>query len=501
MKRLKWLGAFAALLWLGSLMPTGCVAPLPPASNDGVTIPATSRSTSGPTSSPTTPPTNTPVPTSGPTDTPSPTPKPLPSPMSTATKPTPSPDPLPTATEVQSSQTIAPSPTMDPATTTPASPTPLPTPAPTVASTDFVPVPPEGRSFASLDDFWAGSAEWMLEAADVGLPAGESDTVHRGAGEFWSYLHASYESAGVVDSCGAPAPFPGCVTLWKSHDGGLTFSLEAPVCLFPCGTCPCDSGRDHTGQQQYPRVFFGGDRAYMVYEWGAATYLRTSPDGVHWSSEAHVPETGQWDSTTRPCTETEAIGEHPNIYDETEFGDCLVGAPPGIYAEGNYLFVFVGLGRDPGHMGCYVGGKASVPGAQAALAGLRKCASNPLFGAENGYGPVEAHGAEANPYFEFRTISSADVVRVGERYYMAYEGVRGPSDPAMVDDQFALGLARSLGPAIDGPWERYPDNPIITDVANNWGIGHGDLVIVGPATYLYTAASQTTRGRYVLVRR
>jgi len=233
----------------------------------------------------------------------------------------------------------------------------------------------------------------------------------------------------------------------------------------------------------------------MVYEWGAGTYLRTSRDGIQWSAEAHVPGSGQWRSESRPCTEAESIGEHPNIYNEKEFGDCLVGAPPGIFVEGTYLYVFVGLGRDPGHMGCYVGDKAAGAG------GLRKCASNPLFGAENGYGPLDARGAAANPYFDFRTISSADVVRVGNRYYMAYEGVRGPSDPAVVDDQFALGFARSVGTAIDGPWETYPGNPVIMDVANNWGIGHGDLVIVGPATYLYTATSQTTRGRYVLVRR
>jgi hypothetical protein len=365
----------------------------------------------------------------------------------------------------------------------------MPTPQP------FAPVPPSGRSFATLDEFWAGAAEWMLDVHDVGLPVGESDTVHRGGGEFWSYLHASHQSAGVVDSCGAPVPFPGCVTLWKSYDGGFRFSLDIPVCLFPCGGCPCDPGRDHTGQQQYPRVFFDVDRAYIVYEWGAGTYLRTSRDTVHWSAEMHVPGTGQWLSEMRRCTEAEAIGEHPNIYAETEFGDCLVGAPPGIFVEGDLLHVFVGLGRDPGHMGCYVGQKS------AGTAGLKKCVSNPLFGAENGYGPLEARGAEANPYFEFRTISSADVVRVGDRYYMAYEGVRGPSDPTAVDDQFALGLARSIGSAIDGPWEKYPGNPVIMDVTNNWGIGHADIVIVGPATYLYSATSQTTRGRYVLVHR
>jgi hypothetical protein len=234
---------------------------------------------------------------------------------------------------------------------------------------------------------------------------------------------------------------------------------------------------------------------YMVYEWGAGTYMRTSSDGILWSGEAHVPGTGQWHADPGTCPTAAAVGEHPNIYMETEYGDCLVGAPPGVFVEGDLLYVFVGLGRDPGHMGCYVGSK------HAGAAGLRRCASNPLFGAENGYGPLDALGAAANPYFEFRTISSADVVRVGAHYYMAYEGVRGPSDPTVVDNQFALGFARSAGPAIDGPWEKYPGNPVIMDVANNWGIGHADIVIVGPATYLYTATSQTTRGRYVLVRR
>ena len=334
----------------------------------------------------------------------------------------------------------------------------------------------------------------MLEQYDVGLPVGESDTVYRGGAEFWSYLHASHQSAGVLDSCGDPVPFPGCVTLWKSYDGGLHFALENPVCLFPCGTCPCDPGRDHTGQQQYPRVFFDADRAYIVYEWGSGTYLRTSSDGLHWSAEAHVPGTGAWHVDQGPCDEAESVGEHPHIFSDLEV-DCLVGAPPGIYVEGNLLYIFVGLGRAPGHLGCYVGDKT------AGASGLHQCVSAPLFGAELGYGPVDVLGAAANPYFEFRTISSADVVRVGDRYYMAYEGVRGPSNPYVVDDQFGLGFTRSVGLAIDGSWEKYPGNPVIVDLSGNWGVGHADIVVVGPATYLYTATSLETRGRYVLVRR
>ena len=430
------------------------------------------------TATPTTIPAATLTPTTTP-QTPSPTPSVPPSPTLT---PTVRPTITPTAT-------ATPTVTLAPPTWTPAPPVPSPTPP-----APFVPAPPPGREFATLEEFWAGTAEWVVDEVDVGLPLGESDTVWRGGTEFWSYLHASYQSAGVVDQCGDPAPFPGCVTLWRSTDGGRHFALENPICLFSCASCPCDPGRDHVNQQQYPRVFFASDRAYMVYEWGAATFMRTSWDGRTWSAEGHVPGTGAWHAEQGPCSEAASIGEHPHIFSELEY-ECLVGAPPGIYVEGSLLYVFVGLGRAPGHMGCYVGDRT------AGAAGLRPCANNPLFGAELGYGPVDLLGAAANPYFEFRTISSADVVHVGEHYYMSYEGVRGPSDPYVVDDQFALGFARSVGPAIDGPWEQFWGNPVITGLPGNVGLGHGDLVLVGPATYLYTTTSPTIRGRYVLVRR
>ena len=354
--------------------------------------------------------------------------------------------------------------------------------------------PPPGRQFATLEDFWNGIAEWILEVPDTGLPMGESDTVYRGGTEFWSYLHASHQSAGVVDQCGDPVPFPGCTTLWKSTDGGQHFALENPVCLFPCASCPCDHNRDHIGQQQYPRVFFAPDQAYLVYEFGAYVFMRTSADGVNWSPQAHVPGTWIWWYHNGPCGGVEEIGAHPHIYPELEY-NCLVGGPPGIFVEGNLLYVFVALGRAPGHMGCLVGNRYN--GAW----GLGKCASNPLFGAELGYGPTDALGPAGNPYFEFRTISSADVVRVGKHYYMTYEGVRGPSDPSVPDDQFGLGLARSVGPAIDGPWEKYPGNPIIMDLPATIGVGHADIVIVGDATYLYTTTPSLTRARYVLVYR
>lgn len=399
------------------------------------------------------------------------TPTPTASPTSTWT-------PSPTATDTG---TFTPWPT--------ATPTPIPTPTP---SPELVFYPPPGRQFATLEDFWNGGAEWLLEVYDTGLPVGESDTVYRGGYEFWSYLHASNLSAGVVDQCGDPVPFPGCTTLWKSRDGGLSFVLESPTCLFPCAACPCDQLRDHIGQQQYPRVSFQADQAYLVYEFGALAFLRTSVDGMHWSAPAHVPGTGVWYFENGTCSESEMIGDHPHIYRELEY-DCLVGAPPGIFIEGNWMYIFVGLGKAPGHMGCFVGNRYN------GVWGLAKCSSNPLFGAELGYGPVESLGAEANPFFEFRTVSSADVVRVGDRYYMIYEGVRGPSNPTVVDDQFGLGLARSVGQAIDGPWEKYPGNPIIMDLPGNVGVGHADIVLVGNATYLYTSTSPSSRGRYVLV--
>jgi len=354
--------------------------------------------------------------------------------------------------------------------------------------------PPPGRSFASLAEFWTGQAEWILEVPDTGLPVGESDTVWRGGSEFWSYLHASFPSAGIVDSCGQPVPFPGCVTLWRSTDGGRHFRLERPVCLIPCARCPCDPKRDQVDQQQYPRVFFEGKRAYMVYEWRGAVYLRISPDGLRWSPALRIPGTG-WSSPARRCRPEERVGRHPHILSEQEYGECLVGGPPGLFVTGMRLYVFVNLGRSPGHMGCLVGPKALT------ARGWRRCAANPLLGPEADYGPLELTGAAANRNFEFRTISAADVVQEGSHYYMVYEGIRGPSQPGVGDDQFGLGMARSRGPSIDGPWEKYSGNPLLMDLPGNVGVGHADLVQVGPAVYLYTATPFGTQGRYVLVKK
>ena len=56
----------------------------------------------------------------------------------------------------------------------------------------------------TLDDFWNGRAEWLFLMEDVGLPVGESDTLLMPDGTYWSYLHASTQSAAVM-SAAVPA--------------------------------------------------------------------------------------------------------------------------------------------------------------------------------------------------------------------------------------------------------------------------------------------------------
>ncbi len=352
----------------------------------------------------------------------------------------------------------------------------------------------------TLTDFWDGRAEWVLDMADVGLPIGESDTVARGDGVYWSYLHASHQSAGIFDQCGQAVAFPGCLTLWESVDNGQSFGLTSQVCLIPCQACPCEDQVDHHGDtihatreaaQQYPRVFFADDQAYMAYEWHAQTILRRSPDGINWGDWAYLTTPGgTWPASFSACSDVEQIGAHPHI--RGELYDCLVGAPPGIYVEGDTLYVFVAAGSAPANMRCYKGDR------HGALDQLRICDHDPLFSGASEYGALDLRGADANPYFDFRYISSADILRVGDYYYMTYEGIRGPDELERgMDTQFALGFARSQ--ALDGVWEKYPDNPVIMDVDFNWGIGHADLIVIDGVTYLYSATSQTERGRYRLV--
>ena len=342
----------------------------------------------------------------------------------------------------------------------------------------------------TLADFWAGQAEFVIDVTDTGLPMGESATIVMSNGALWSYVHASDRSAGVVDRCGNPVEFPGCTVIYRSADGGASFTLDEPVCQFTCMQCPCQSKVDHVNQQQYPRVAFDGETLHLVYEYGARIMHRISRDGLTWSDPGFVPRTGIWQDWYRGCPVAARIGEHPFT---THFYDCLVGGPPGIFVEDEELYVFVGLGQNPGSMGCYRGpADGSAP--------LRYCGQNPLFTGASEYGPNEEKGPTTNAYFGFRTISSADVVKVGTRYYMLFEGVRGPGPNDPGDTQFGLGLARSQGDQMDGPWEMFDSNPILVDLPGNIGLGHADLVVMDGQTYLYTSLDGAVRSRLRLQR-
>lgn len=350
----------------------------------------------------------------------------------------------------------------------------------------------QAQAAPTLADFWEERAVWELDRFDVGLPVGESDTVLLDDGRLWSYLHASSASAGLLDQCGQPVPFPGCLTRWESVDGGVSFSLPVPMCLIPCEKCPCDDARDQISAQQYPRVVSDGARWFMAYEWHAQTILRASVDGLRWPAWNFLRTPGgTWPLSFSLCDDLERIGNHPHIRGQAD--GCLVGAPPGLYLDDDTLYVFVAAGSAPGNMRCYRG-SASGP-----LDQLQRCTTDPLFSGASEYGPLELRGAAANAYFDFRYVSSADLLRVEDRYYMFYEGIRGPDALERgMDTQFALGLARSLTDQIDGPWEKFPGNPILRDISFNWGIGHADVLLLDGVTYLYTATSQQTRGRYVL---
>lgn len=341
----------------------------------------------------------------------------------------------------------------------------------------------------TLDDLWAGRAEFVLDARDVGLPMGESDTLIAPTGEWWSFVHASERSAGVVDQCGAAVEFPGCVVIYHSEDAGASFTLDNPICQISCQQCPCDSRRDHINQQQYPRVAFDGTTFFLVYEYGGFVYLRRSRDGQEWSPPEEVGGTGIWHLWYDGCPRFARIGAHPYALHDY---DCLIGGPPGLFVEGNWLYIFVGLGQNPGGMGCISGPK------QMNASHYQPCRWNPLFRGSQEYGPLDAVGDEANAHFDFRTISSAEVVQVGDHYYMLYEGVRGPGPGDPGDTQFGLGLARSKTDEIDGPWELFPGNPLLAPLPGNIGIGHADLVVSGEETVLFTSLDGQRRSHMTL---
>ncbi|MEM7537152.1 MAG: hypothetical protein AAF639_33570 [Chloroflexota bacterium] len=360
----------------------------------------------------------------------------------------------------------------------------------------------------TLDDLWQGAATFMMDIEDTGLPMGESDTHLIVNDTMRSYVHASHQSAGILDHCGTPVPFPGCVIIYESQDEGRSFQLmnrheQTQMCLMVCTKCPCESKRDHIDQQQYPQIVRyrdinnpNTDVWVMVYEYRASVFLRRSTDGLHWTEPEQLPLTGIWQRWLMNCPASAAIESHPHTPD---FYDCLVGSPPGLFVQeaGNAtqpeLFVFVGLGQNPGAMGCYRGpltGPASF---------YRQCTHNPLIVGSDTYGPTEQTGAGTNAYFDFRTVSSADLLQVGDRFYMLYEGVRGPEPGAAGDTQFGLGLARSKTNQIDGFWEKYSGNPIMVDLPANVGLGHADLIHIRNETFLYTSIDGKRRSRFKLV--
>lgn len=343
----------------------------------------------------------------------------------------------------------------------------------------------------TLADFWDGHARFVVDIEDTGLPMGESDTLVMQSGEWWSYLHASARSAGAVDQCGAPVEFPGCTVIYRSQDGGVSFQSDnPPICTFSCNQCPCDAETDHHEQQQYPRVAYDGAQLWLVYEFLGRSILRVSLDGQTFSEPERVDHSGLW-SSNEFCGPREKINTHPFAIINTE--QCLAGGPPGIFVEDEFVYVFVGLGQSPGALGCFVGRKDQAPSQ------YKRCEHNPLLLSASTYGDEELRGKGANPFWDFRMLSSADVHKVGDQYYMLFEGIRGPGPGDAGDTQFGLGLARSLDGRIDGRWEMYSENPLLVDVPANIGIGHADLVVSDGITWLFTSLDGEKRSRLRLV--
>lgn len=86
--------------------------------------------------------------------------------------------------------------------------------------------------------------------------------------------------------------------------------------------------------------------------------------------------------------------------------------------------------------------------------------------------------------WESQAVSQATVKRVGDWWYMIYSGFpKGPSKTAQ-----AFGLARAR--RIEGPWEKYPGNPIFTATGDrkDWDglfVQHACLVKIDGTWHLY----------------
>ena len=121
----------------------------------------------------------------------------------------------------------------------------------------------------------------------------------------------------------------------------------------------------------------------LVYEYRGRTVLRRSPDGLNGAFPSRSATRGIGAPITRPAVMKNALGNIPFVpYDY----ECLAGAPPGIYVEGDTAYVFTGLGQNPGRMGCFKGN------VNEDASEWERCENNPLFVGADDYGPIEERG-------------------------------------------------------------------------------------------------------------
>ena len=89
-------------------------------------------------------------------------------------------------------------------------------------------------------------------------------------------------------------------------------------------------------------------------------------------------------------------------------------------------------------------------------------------------------------------IRGRDLKKIGEYYYLLYEGAMGETDRADMPSHYwdTIGFARAK--SLTGPWERHPLNPIIPqqtgDRFDSIWTGWPRTVIKGDHVYIFYAA-------------
>lgn len=172
----------------------------------------------------------------------------------------------------------------------------------------------------------------------------------------------------------------------------------------------------------------------LVYEYRGMVMYRRSGDGLEWSHPVFVPRTGFWATDYQPCKPEQRIGHHPFVVPPAE---CLSGGPSGIHVQENWLYIFVGMGQNPRSIGCYKNPIREEVN-ESMFEQMIECEHNPLITGASEYGPLHEKGPDVNPFFGFRTLSSVEIQQIDERYYMLFEGVRGPGQNDPGDTQFVL---------------------------------------------------------------